>query len=541
MARRYSRSEKGKWQAPPEPPTKRPPVRIPANDCDDLIEANRLTVIGRLTNPMVQKPRAVIDFMAQEADCLQRPQNAPPKKRMLGITQSIALQRIEAEKRRHDDRRGYRRPEESRPITRTPTAGYSQTRRDRSSEVRHYSREGDYGRDNSILSRTARSNSGYRRTRHSSGSSAPHHNPIVQSVVAASTGIIPIVQTEVHQQNLTPTRNVRDRLSDPVGETVTQAPAPHLEITPARNLQSRIEIPGASREGTHSGSHERRSALERLAEEKLRKPPNFESGRLQEPSDHMETEEQLAPANISATTRSNNPIAGTSRRVGHSIPIAAQSKTAGKRKVPAKKRIARSPRQTLVQRRSTTSSSSTTARRRLVGNGDTTLPCNKAVTSKQQTKTGPPNMSLHFVHYFSIPPIGLSGGLSLFWNDDTDITILESNPNLVDTRIVHKVVTSFVSFVYGAPATEDRAAYWQKLNVAWHHSPLHSVIEKLNACRRGIIRWAKEQKEQSNLIIKQNQEALEMNIYMSNLLIKLDRFGNVIFIINLNIRYHLDE
>ena len=70
--------------------------------------------------------------------------------------------------------------------------------------------------------------------------------------------------------------------------------------------------------------------------------------------------------------------------------------------------------------------------------------------------------SLHFVHYFSIPPIGLSGGLSLFWNDDTDITILESNPNLVDTRIVHKGVTSFVSFMYGAPATEDRAAYWKK-------------------------------------------------------------------------------
>lgn len=65
MARRYSRSEKGKWQGPPEPPTKRPPVRIPANDCDDLIEANRLTVIGRLTNSTVQKPRAVIDFMAQ--------------------------------------------------------------------------------------------------------------------------------------------------------------------------------------------------------------------------------------------------------------------------------------------------------------------------------------------------------------------------------------------------------------------------------------------------------------------------------------------
>ncbi|WZY89380.1 hypothetical protein YC2023_046115 [Brassica napus] len=281
---------------------------------------------------------------------------------ILGITQSIALQRIEAEKRRHDDRRGYRRPDESRPLTRNPAAVFSQNRRDISSEGRHYSREGGYGRDHSILSRTARSNSGYRRTeapnmqyrvveksRLSSGSSAPHLNPMVHP-----------------------------------------APASRLEITPARNLQSRIEVPDASRDGTHSGAHERRSVLERLAEPKLRKPPNFESGRLQEPSDHMETEEQLAPAMIPATARSNNLIAGTSRRAGHAIPIASQSKSVGKRKVLAKKRIARSPRQTLLQRRSTTSRSSTTTRRRLVGNGDINLPCNKAVTSKQQTKTWPP-------------------------------------------------------------------------------------------------------------------------------------------------------
>ncbi|CAN7089582.1 unnamed protein product, partial [Brassica rapa subsp. narinosa] len=222
------------------------------------------------------------------------------------------------------------------------------------------------------------------KSRLSSGSSAPHLNPMVQPVVAASTGNIPIAQTELHQQNHTPIRNVRDRLSGPIGETGTQAPASRLEITPARNLQSRIEVPDASRDGTHSGSHERRSALERLAEPKLRKPPNFESGRLQEPSDHMETEEQLAPAMIPATTRSNNLSAGTSKRAGHTIPIASQSKSAGKRKVLAKKRIARSPRQTLLQRRSTTSSSSTTTRRRLVGNDDINLPCNKAVTSNQQ-------------------------------------------------------------------------------------------------------------------------------------------------------------
>ena len=76
--------------------------------------------------------------------------------------------------------------------------------------------------------------------------------------------------------------------------------------------------------------------------------------------------------------------------------------------------------------------------------------------------------SLNFVHYFSVPPVGLSGGLSLFWNDDSDITILESSPNLVDTKITHKGVTSFVSFVYGTPAAENRASFWNRLTTVGH-------------------------------------------------------------------------
>ena len=65
MARRYNRSEKEKWVAPSSPPTRKPPVRIPANDTEELIADNRLTLIGRVTNPTLQKPRAVLDFMIQ--------------------------------------------------------------------------------------------------------------------------------------------------------------------------------------------------------------------------------------------------------------------------------------------------------------------------------------------------------------------------------------------------------------------------------------------------------------------------------------------
>lgn len=234
--------------------------------------------------------------------------------------------------------------------------------------------------------------------------------------------------------------------------------------------------------------------------------------------------------------------------------------------------------------------------------------------------------------------MGLSGGLSLLWNEDTEITILESSPNLIDTKVVHKGATSFISFVYGAPAGENRACFWNKLSTvgqgrdapwlltgdyndilinaekiggpprpegsftafrsfvaqnglwdlkhsgeqlswrgkrythfirsrldramsncswaeafpfgrcrylrfegsdhrpvityfnsdrpkrqgmfrfnrtlaekvevmqlvdsSWHHSPLDSVIQKLNAVRRSIIQWAKEQETQSNILIK---------------------------------------
>ncbi|KAG2254296.1 hypothetical protein Bca52824_084432 [Brassica carinata] len=48
---------------------------------------------------------------------------------------------------------------------------------------------------------------------------------------------------------------------------------------------------------------------------------------------------------------------------------------------------------------------------------------------------------------------------------------------------------------------------------AWNHFPLHSVIAKLNSCRRNIIQWAKEQNAKSNELILQNQTALEVELY----------------------------
>ncbi|KAJ4880973.1 Glyoxalase I [Raphanus sativus] len=320
MSRRFSRSEKGKGQAPPELPVKRIPVRVPANDCDDLIAANRLTVIGRLTNTQIQKSRA-------ENDCPHRPHNAlPPKDRVLGITQSIALQRIEAEKRRHDERRGYRRPDEMHAAPRSHAPNSSHFERERAPDMRPHSRLEEHRRDRSILSRTARSQSDYHRrgapsmqyrvvekSRFSSDSSAPQHIAMNRPTRVDSTGHIPHVSPRVEHQRgsqrdftpsrnmsdrlgapleitnaqvsnsrveVIPTRNMSDRLGAPMENANAQISNPRMEITPARNLQSRIEIPSANRENTHSGSREKRPVHERLSDPGVRKP-SFDSGRLQ--------------------------------------------------------------------------------------------------------------------------------------------------------------------------------------------------------------------------------------------------------------------
>lgn len=61
MSHRYSRTEKGKGKMNSFP-QKKPLVRVPDSNVADLIEKNKLTLIGRVTNPAIQKTRALIDF-----------------------------------------------------------------------------------------------------------------------------------------------------------------------------------------------------------------------------------------------------------------------------------------------------------------------------------------------------------------------------------------------------------------------------------------------------------------------------------------------
>ncbi|CDY26999.1 hypothetical protein Bca4012_099168 [Brassica carinata] len=113
------------------------------------------------------------------------------------------------------------------------------------------------------------------------------------------------------------------------------------EITPTRTLRERL---GPTSAGTTSGSKEQRSALARISEppatteQPARRTPSFESGRLQH-NDNRATEattdqgnmEPLSEERLPATLRLGSSITAPPTRRGV-IPIAPQSKAAGKRK-----------------------------------------------------------------------------------------------------------------------------------------------------------------------------------------------------------------
>ena len=110
--------------------------------------------------------------------------------------------------------------------------------------------------------------------------------------------------------------------------------------------------------------------------------------------DHTDQEvtmtQALVPARLPATLRLGENSTNTSKKAGRTIPIAPQSKSVGKRKVQPKKCVVRSPLQTLIQRKTLTGRTTTTTRMKLAVDKDSTLPCNKAGSSKQRKKNEPP-------------------------------------------------------------------------------------------------------------------------------------------------------
>ncbi|KAG5388406.1 hypothetical protein IGI04_029947, partial [Brassica rapa subsp. trilocularis] len=65
MSHRYTREEKGKGKEEKSRAERRRPIQIPQSDNSALIEENKLTLIGRVTNPTIQKTQWVVEWLLQ--------------------------------------------------------------------------------------------------------------------------------------------------------------------------------------------------------------------------------------------------------------------------------------------------------------------------------------------------------------------------------------------------------------------------------------------------------------------------------------------
>ncbi|CAF2293219.1 unnamed protein product [Brassica napus] len=187
MTQRLSRSDKGKWVSNPNKQPRRPPILIPEPENNSLVEANKFTLIGRVTNPHIQKPRALplemllditlaaggtkqveIEYEKLEKHCflcksLSHEQDDCPQKRNVGnpntekkdINYSKTMESLDSYRRAKDDRKEERnrssyqtRAMDSRPYYRSREDLYATPRGSRQrTPPRLYSIRDYYNKD----------------------------------------------------------------------------------------------------------------------------------------------------------------------------------------------------------------------------------------------------------------------------------------------------------------------------------------------------------------------------------------------------------
>ncbi|KAF8113566.1 hypothetical protein N665_0048s0027 [Sinapis alba] len=70
---------------------------------------------------------------------------------------------------------------------------------------------------------------------------------------------------------------------------------------------------------------------------------------------------------------------------------------------------------------------------------------------------------LGFDHVFTVEPLGLSGGLALFFMEDFQVNVLFSNNRMIDIEAIIDGIKVFMTFVYGDPVLERREQVWERL------------------------------------------------------------------------------
>ncbi|VVB15491.1 unnamed protein product [Arabis nemorensis] len=76
MSRRLSASEKGKGSVLPAEPPRSARVKVPHFDPSELVHNHALMLVGRITNPKIQKMWALLPFLADHWKVATRPVGA---------------------------------------------------------------------------------------------------------------------------------------------------------------------------------------------------------------------------------------------------------------------------------------------------------------------------------------------------------------------------------------------------------------------------------------------------------------------------------
>lgn len=72
---------------------------------------------------------------------------------------------------------------------------------------------------------------------------------------------------------------------------------------------------------------------------------------------------------------------------------------------------------------------------------------------------------LNFTDHIVVNPVNTGGGLALFWNDEVQLSVVDSSPNFLDTLVCFPSV-SFVckiSWLYGNPHINKKQAFWRSM------------------------------------------------------------------------------
>ncbi|KAL7224204.1 hypothetical protein ACSBR1_025632 [Camellia fascicularis] len=71
--------------------------------------------------------------------------------------------------------------------------------------------------------------------------------------------------------------------------------------------------------------------------------------------------------------------------------------------------------------------------------------------------------SMRFTDSAYVDPVGLAGGLALWWTADVDIDIRSCNSNLLRCVLSHQGVTWLATCIYAPPREQIRNLFWDSI------------------------------------------------------------------------------